>query len=165
MCRHLDWVLERDDVDPSRLLYHGVSVGGSIAAGTAAHRSGRYRPAAMVLQSAFYSVARMGASYYVPEFLARLIVGGCLNTADCLRRLNCSASGGDGSVRLILAHGSRDSVVPFAHSEALAREAGVEVYARACDHNDFPMPGAARGCDMEWTQRLAAFTRAALGPK
>ena len=48
-------LLERDDVDPSKIIYHGRSLGGGVAAALAAERP----PKAMILQSTFSSMASM----------------------------------------------------------------------------------------------------------
>lgn len=118
-----DWLIERDDVDPDRVVAMGRSLGG----GPAAALTRRRTVAALILQSTFESIGALAwRSYRLPPFLAR----------D--RYDNRSAVAAyDGPVLVI--HGTEDEVIPFPNGEALAGAArhGRLVTLR-CGHNDCP---------------------------
>ena len=98
-----DWLDARPEVDADRVLYHGRSLGGAVAAGLAGTRA----PAGMVLTSTFTSMRDMFARHLVPGFL-------CRHPFETERSL----TGFDGPVLLV--HGDRDPLVPAAHSRRLA---------------------------------------------
>ena len=118
-----EWLDARDEVDPDRVIYHGRSLGGGAVAQLAAQR----KPAAMILESTFTSVAAMAGSFMVPaNFIS--------DPYDTLAVL-----GALGDVPVLVMHGRRDSVVPFGHGEQLAKAAkNVRFEAFDADHNDFP---------------------------
>jgi len=124
------WLLERalarPEVDGARLVFHGRSLGGALAAGLAR----RHRPQAIVLESAFHSAAMMARRYLAPPWLLRHP----LDTAEAL--------GAIGGVPVLLMHGRRDEIVPVAHARRLAGVAGTEPVLFEAGHNDFPGSGA-----------------------
>jgi fermentation-respiration switch protein FrsA (DUF1100 family) len=135
--RFYDQLKGRADVDPARIVFHGRSLGGGVAA-QVAHRR---RPRAMILQSTFTSVAVMAHGYLAPEFLARHP----FRTDRILGELDVS---------LLLFHGSRDRIIPVKHGRALSRLAPDTVYVEYdCGHNDFP--GA--GNEDDYWNRIARF--------
>ena len=133
-----DQLLERDDVDRSRIVLHGRSLGGGVAAQVAAQR----KPAAMILQSTFSSVARMARSYLVPSFLAKHP----FRTDRVIAELD---------IPLLIFHGTQDSLIPVEHGRRLGAIAGARaVYVEYdCDHNNFP----GRGNNRDYADRIAAF--------
>lgn len=125
-------------VDPTRLIYHGRSLGTGFAAQLAARR----RPAALILGSAFTSLPDVARDLMgVPRWIVR----DKLRVADVLRTYG-------GPVLLI--HGADDRVIPLAHHAANAAAAAVSgtpatvaVYA-ATGHNNMPR-GHGRWEDIE----------------
>jgi len=136
--RWFDLLAARPEVDPKRIVFHGRSLGGGVVAALAEKR----KPAAIVLQSTFTRVRDIAARrYFMPGFLVR----DPFDTADTLPRLG---------VPVLLAHGRRDSVVPFEHAEALARRVpGARLLAHDTDHNDCPPDWDA------WMREIAPFLR------
>ncbi len=133
----LDEALKRPDVDRARVVIHGRSVGGGVAAQVAARR----RPAAMILESTFTSIGSMARGYGGPAFLARHP----FRTDRILPTLN---------VPLLLFHGTRDSIIPVAHGRKLHALVPQATYVEYdCDHNDFP----GRGNDKAYWQTIERF--------
>lgn len=62
-----DKLKARPDVDPSRIVFHGRSLGGGVVAQLAEKRP----PAAMILQSTFTSVTAVAMRFGAPPFLIR----------------------------------------------------------------------------------------------
>lgn len=118
----------RDDVDPSRIVYFGRSLGGGVAWDLAR----THRPRAVITQSTFTSIRAMAARSFIPGFLVRHP----FDNAGAIREIN---------VPVLLFHGSRDGVVPVSHSRRLAELARaahpgrlVRLVEEDADHNDFP---------------------------
>ncbi|MBX3251680.1 MAG: alpha/beta hydrolase [Myxococcales bacterium] len=131
-------LVARPEVDPARVVLHGVSLGGG-AAGLLARA---HRPAAMILQSTFTSVSDIAwESFRAPRFL----ISDRFDTLDAI--------GGSDLPTLIL-HGRRDEVIPFSHGERLHRALSRSTFV-ACDagHNDLPPPG------LDYWGILEAFLR------
>ena len=120
--RFLTEVLRRPEVDPSRVIFHGRSLGGGAVCALARRR----RPAALVLQSTFTSVADVARRWLVPRFMVR-------------DRFDNLATLGGLDVPVLLVHGRRDRLIPVAHAETLrsaAPQARLVLYD--ADHNDCP---------------------------
>lgn len=117
-----DEVLKRPDVDPRRIVIHGRSMGGGVAAGLAARR----KPTALVLESSFMSVVAMARRYLVPPFLAK----NPFRVDRVVAELD---------VPVLIMHGTEDEIVPVSHGRKL-RDLGRQVtyHEYACSHNDFP---------------------------
>lgn len=123
--RFYDELIKRDDVDRSRIVFHGRSLGGSIAAAVATQR----KPAALLLQSTCASVAGLAWRFGAPPFLVR----NPFRTDRVVARLD---------VPLLIFHGTRDEIIPVSHGRRLrdlAPKAACIEYD--CGHNDFPGPG------------------------
>ncbi|MDH3270437.1 MAG: alpha/beta fold hydrolase [Gemmatimonadota bacterium] len=107
-------------VDPDRIVAYGRSMGGGAAGDLALNRP----VAALVLQSTFSSAMAVARSMLVPGLLVR----DRFDNLAAVRRY-------DGPV--LLMHGLRDDVVPFAHAEAIAAaRAGLQITRIDCAHND-----------------------------
>jgi fermentation-respiration switch protein FrsA (DUF1100 family) len=120
--RFFDELVERPEVDAARIVFHGRSLGGAVAADLAMKR----KPAALVLESTFTSVASMAHRYAAPEFLV----------TNPYRTDRVVATIG---VPVLSFHGTRDTIIPVAHGRELARLAPGIVYREYdCGHNDFP---------------------------
>lgn len=128
-----DWLVARDDVDADRIVAHGRSLGGGVAGDLALDRPIR----ALVLQSTFSSATQFARENLVPGFLVR-------DRFDNRRAVS------DFSGPILLMHGIRDDVIPYAHAEALAaaRE-GLDIIQLDCAHND---------CAPEWPEIVASVT-------
>jgi pimeloyl-ACP methyl ester carboxylesterase len=120
-----DFLRTQPDVDPTRLVAYGRSLGGGAACALAAARP----VAALVLESTFTSVRALAQGMGVPGPMV-------LDPWD-----NLSVVEGTETPILVL-HGERDRVIPFAHGEALARAAGTGLVRMRCGHNDCPRPWA-----------------------
>ena len=120
-----DELLKRPEVDRSRVVVHGVSLGG----GVAAQLAGRREPRALILECTFTSVAAMASKYWAPSFLAT----SPFHTDRVLPNLHCP---------VLVFHGTHDCVIPVAHGRRLHELAADSRYFEYdCDHNDFPGPG------------------------
>ncbi|MEX0885303.1 MAG: alpha/beta hydrolase [Phycisphaeraceae bacterium] len=119
--RFHDLLAAREDVDSERIVYHGRSLGGAVAAVLTERRP----PAALILESTFTSTAAMARRYLVPGFLIR----DPLRAREAVERY-------DGPV--LVMHGRQDTIVPPGHGEALAEAAGVQVVWLEMGHNDPP---------------------------
>ncbi|NLE61233.1 MAG: alpha/beta hydrolase [Planctomycetes bacterium] len=120
--RFHDELLKRGDVDPARIAIHGRSLGGGVAAQIAARR----KPAALILESTFSSVASYAGRYCVPELLVRHP----FRTDRVLPELE---------VPILILHGTHDRIVPVWHGRRLAELARDGVYIEYdCGHNDSP---------------------------
>lgn len=117
-----DEMLKHHDLDTSRIIFHGRSLGGGPAAQLAARR----KPKVLVLESTFTSAAAMAHKYFAPMFLAR----NPFRTDRVLESLD---------VPVLIFHGSHDGIIPVSHGRELrdlARDATYVEYN--CGHNDFP---------------------------
>jgi fermentation-respiration switch protein FrsA (DUF1100 family) len=119
------YLTRRRDVNASRLVYFGESLGAAVAVGLAAE----HPPAALVLRSPFTSMADVGAVHY-PILPVRLLLR---DRYDSLGRIGRIAA------PLLVIAGSRDSIVPLAQSRRLydaARDPKTLVVIDGADHND-----------------------------
>ncbi|MEE8169460.1 MAG: alpha/beta hydrolase [Phycisphaerae bacterium] len=120
--RFYDLLAARPEVDATRIVFHGRSVGGGALCALATRRP----PAAMVLQSTFTSITDLSRRYLVPRFL----VSDPFDNLSVVSALDCP---------LILFHGRRDSIIPFEHAERLhAAAKDSTLVAYDVDHNDCP---------------------------
>jgi fermentation-respiration switch protein FrsA (DUF1100 family) len=121
--RFYDMIAARPEVDKSRIIFHGRSVGTGVVCALAAER----KPAALILQSPFKSVRSMMARYLIPPFL-------CFDPFDneaVIRSLDRP---------ILILHGNRDEVIPFSHGQGLSRLVeGCKFHEYDCGHNDFPI--------------------------
>jgi len=121
--RFYDMIAARPEVDRDRIIFHGRSIGTGVVCSLAQHR----KPAAMILQSPFSSVRRIMGGYLVPPFLC----WDPFDNAKVVRELDRP---------ILIMHGTRDEVIPFAHGRSLhdvAKKAQFCEYD--CGHNDFPI--------------------------
>lgn len=117
-----DRLVADERVDSEAVVFHGRSLGGGALGALAALR----KPAAMILQSTFTSVADMAAEWLVPK----MFVSDPFDTLSVVRELD---------VPVLVLHGRRDTVVPYQHALTLHRQVeGSALVTYECDHNDFP---------------------------
>jgi fermentation-respiration switch protein FrsA (DUF1100 family) len=134
-----DELVKRPDVDASRIVFHGRSLGGGPAAQLAARRT----PRALILESAFSSVAAMASKYGCPSFLAK----NPFHTDHVLESLD---------VPVLIFHGTNDDIIPVSHGRRLRDLARHGTYVEyGCRHNDFP----GGGNEEAYWNEIAAFLR------
>ncbi|GMU66440.1 MAG: hypothetical protein AMXMBFR36_27140 [Acidobacteriota bacterium] len=119
-----DWGSSRSEIDRTRIVGYGRSVGGAAIGLLARDRA----LAALVLESTFTSAPAMARRLGVPGFLIR----DRFDTLEALRRFAGPA---------LVLHGTRDSIIPSEESRALAAaHPRAELHLLACGHNDCPRP-------------------------
>ena len=115
----------RPDVDRSRIVYFGESLGTAVAVDLAVE----HPPAAIVLRSPFTSMADVGQHHY-PFLPVRLLLRDRFAAIDRIQRIR---------VPLLVIAGGRDQIVPVEHSrrlyDAAAGPKTLLVFPDA-DHND-----------------------------
>jgi len=132
-----DWAASDPRIDPKRIVAYGRSLGGGAATHVAVERP----VAALILESAFTSVADFAGRFFAPAFLVR-------DPFDNRKAL-ASYRG-----PLLVIHGKGDTIVPFAHGRELASIVpGARLHELNCGHND---------CPRDW-KTILTFLRSALG--
>ena len=117
-----DALVARKDVDPSKIVLFGRSLGGGAACALAAKRPS----AALILMSTFTSARSFASKYLAPSFLVR----------DPFDNLPI-VSAYQGPVLVI--HGKYDEIIPFAHGNALYKAAPQgKLIIYDSGHNDCP---------------------------
>jgi len=120
-----DVLCKRAEVDSSRIVFHGRSLGGAVAAGLASQR----RPKALILESTFTSATAFSWRYGVPPALVRHP----FHTDQIVSVLECP---------ILVLHGRQDTLIPLEHGRTLAQLARRgRLVEYACGHNDFPGDG------------------------
>ena len=120
------WARQRAEIDASRIIPYGRSLGGSAAAFIAAER----RAPALILESAFTSARAFASQFRAPGFLVR----DPLDTLAAVRRF-------EGPILVV--HGDRDDIVPADHGRRLAAASPrATLRLLPCGHNDCPRPWA-----------------------
>ena len=123
-----DYLVTRGDVDTSRLIYFGESLGTVLAIGLAAE----HPPAGVILRSPFPSLVEVGQTHY-PFLPVRLLLQDRFDAIDDIKRVTCPV--------LVLA-GDRDRIIPLGQSRRLydaATSPKELVILAGADHNDFEL--------------------------
>lgn len=116
------WLCARPEVDCDRLVYHGRSLGGGIAAELAR----THEPRALIVESTFTSIVDMAHARGVPGFLVRSPFA----NDRTLPRLSCE---------ILILHGIQDALIPVTHGRRLHELAPRSKYVELDGgHNDFP---------------------------
>ena len=122
------YLVSRSDVDPSRLIYFGESLGAAVAVDLATE----HPPAALVLRSPFTSLGDVGR-YHYPFLPVRLLLRDRYPSLDRIRAIEAP---------LLVIAGDEDRIVPLEQSrrlyEAAADPKQLLVLAGA-DHNDLEL--------------------------
>lgn len=119
-----DWAQRDRRIDGKRIVPYGRSLGGGPAVRLAVDR----KAPALILESAFTSVADFAAQVLAPGFLVR-------DRFDSVKTLSSYRG------PVLVLHGTRDQVIPIAHGRALAAAvAGARFVELPCGHNDCPRP-------------------------
>jgi len=120
------WLVDREDVDPERLVYFGESLGTGVAVALAAESP----PAALILRSPFTSLVDVGKMHY-PVLPVRTLLADRFESIDRIARVRCP---------LLIVAGDADSIVPWELSRRLyeaAPQADKRLLTLAgADHND-----------------------------
>ena len=119
------YLLGRADVEASRLVYFGESLGGAVAIALA----GEHEPAAMVLRSPFTSLVDVGRVHY-PFLPVSLFLWDRFASIDAIDDITCP---------MLVVAGDRDRIVPVGQSRRLfdaARGPKELVILAGGDHND-----------------------------
>src|SRR5688500_15680583 len=127
----LKYMRSRADVNPSRIVYFGESLGAAVALELAVE----FPPAALILRSPFSSMTAIGSRHY-PFLPVRWLLRDRYPSIDRVRRLT--------SPLLVIA-GDSDRIIPFDDSERLyeaAREPRELVVLKGANHNDEAMYSA-----------------------
>jgi fermentation-respiration switch protein FrsA (DUF1100 family) len=118
----------RSDVDLSRLVYFGESLGTAVAVDLAVE----HPPAALVLRSPFTSLRDVGQHHY-PFLPVRLLLRDRFSTIDQIRRIR---------VPLLVIAGGHDRIVPIDNTRQLYEAAVAPktlLVLPAADHNDYEL--------------------------
>lgn len=135
-----EWLVHERALDPSRIVVFGRSLGSAVAA----HLAAEVRPAGLILEAAFTSIAKLGAHHY-PWAPVRWLSRFRYDTAEYLRNVECPT---------LIVHARNDEIVPFEHAERLAaiRPPVVGLLALDGGHNDAMFASYRR-----YTEALAQF--------
>ena len=115
-----DWLAKQPEIDTTRIVAMGYSIGGGAASELTRNHSVR----ALVLLSTYTSIEDMAHRYVLPGFLVRYP----FDNATRVREYT-------GPV--FLEHGKRDQVIPFAMGQKLAQsKPGSEFVQLECGHGD-----------------------------
>jgi len=117
-----DLVIQRPNVDPSRVVLHGRSIGGGVASQLASDRPS----AVLIMQSSPSSIRRMAARFLLPWFLVR----DPFDSVSVLRNYKQP---------VLVMHGNIDKIVPPSHAKRLAKAADdYTLIFYDVDHNTLP---------------------------
>lgn len=120
--RMCDLVFARADVDASRFVLHGYSLGGGVVAQVAAER----KPAGLILESTFTNLGRVVRRFGVPGFLVR-------------HPFRTDAVTPTLGVPTLIFHGRQDRLVPVGNGRDLAEMCPGSTYVEYdAPHNPFP---------------------------
>ena len=117
-----DTLVAREDIDASRIVLFGRSLGAGVVCALAEKRPS----AALILMSPFTSVRALAARMLFPGFLVR-------DPFDNLAVVSAY------SKPVLVIHGTHDEIIPYGHGEALARVAQQgKLVSYEAGHNDIP---------------------------
>lgn len=117
-----DQLIHRADVDGTRVVLHGRSLGGGVVCALA-----RHRPAAgLILESTFTSIVDIARNWHLPSAL----LSNRFESETVVRSFPHP---------VLIFHGTRDRVIPYSHALELERAAKHgKLVTYDCDHNDMP---------------------------
>ena len=117
-----DALVAREDVDPSRIVLLGRSVGGGAVCSLAVNRPS----AALILMSTFINTRSFASKYFCPGFLVR----------DPFDNL---AVVGNYKAPVLVVHGKFDDIIPYLHGKTLHKAANqAKMITYESGHNDCP---------------------------
>lgn len=118
-----DWLAARSEIDSSRIVAHGHSLGAAVAAGLASRRPVR----GLIMVSPFQSLPALFGRFMVLGVLAR-------------ERFDSMASLAAYTGPVLVMHGADDDIVPLEHAKALADVAGKRARLIVLDGVDHDIP-------------------------
>lgn len=121
MMRFYDELISRDFVDASKIIFHGRSIGGAVAADLSRHR----KPAAMILVATFTSMESMFWRYGIPGFIA----SDKYRTFDILKTSDFP---------ILVMHGKRDNIIPVSNGRKLGTSTDKTRYIEYDANHDLP---------------------------
>lgn len=136
---------EHPDVDPSKVLFFGRSIGGAVAIDLAGVCEARQlpKPTALITVSTVYSIRRMANHYLAPG----LLVKNPYRNDLVLPTLH---------IPILMFHGTQDDIIPVEDGRNLhALVPGAAWIEFDCDHNDFP----GRGNESRFEREIIRFLR------
>ena len=121
-CAALAYLRSRDDLDPTRLLVLGQSLGGALAIAMVGGGE-RLGVRGVVVEASFYSyrgivrdsIAKMPFLSFFKTPLAQILINDDLSPAAYVGRI--------APIPLLLIHGTEDEIIPFRHAELLLERA------------------------------------------
>jgi fermentation-respiration switch protein FrsA (DUF1100 family) len=121
-CAALSYLRSRDDIDPTRLLVLGQSLGGAQALAVVGGGE-RQGVRAVVVESSFYSyrsivrdsIGKMPLLSFFRTPLAQILIDDELSPDEYVGRI--------APIPLLLIHGTEDEIIPFRHAELLLAQA------------------------------------------
>jgi len=117
-----DILSARKDIDPSRIVLFGRSLGGGAVCALAAQRPS----SALILMSTFISVRSFAIRYLVPKFLVR----DPFDNLEVVRNYKGP---------ILILHGKHDGVIPYSHGKKLHQAAPHSKFITYdAGHNDCP---------------------------
>ncbi len=121
-----DWARQHQDIDASRIIPYGRSLGGGAVSILAVER----QAPVLILESAFSSVSAFASGSGAPVFLIR-------DKFDSVSAIKSFER------PILILHGDRDDIVPPHHARALAAASSrATLRFVPCGHNDCPRPWA-----------------------
>ena len=124
------YLLTRPDIDTHKLIPAGWSLGGAVAIDLAARHAGDSHIAGVMTFCTFTSMAEVAQHHY-PFAPVKLLLTQRFASEEKIGKIH---------VPMLIAHGRRDSIVPFAMSDRLSKAASgkvLRIEAPDADHNDF----------------------------
>ncbi|MBS1272511.1 MAG: hypothetical protein MAGBODY4_01657 [Candidatus Marinimicrobia bacterium] len=100
-----EYLVEKRDIPPDRIVIYGRSLGGTIASWLAT----RHEPKALILGSTFTSAADMAKEMF-PFIPVDFLINIPYKTREYLQQIHCP---------VLISHSTQDDVVPFYHGEEL----------------------------------------------
>jgi fermentation-respiration switch protein FrsA (DUF1100 family) len=119
------YALSLEDVDTSKIILWGTSIGGAFAVEAATHRS----PALLILESTFSSGKDIAASLW-PYLPVQFLVKSRFNSSERIKDIHCP---------VLCIHGTNDDIIPIKLGRKLFESANEpkEFYEiRSAGHND-----------------------------
>jgi fermentation-respiration switch protein FrsA (DUF1100 family) len=117
-----DLLIKRPEVDKTRIIFHGRSLGG----GAVCALADKHPPAALILMSSFTSIVDMSRGFLIPGFLVR----DPFDNVEVVKKLR---------IPVLIIHGRHDDIIPYKHAEKLhAAAKSSQLITYEADHNSCP---------------------------